>query len=102
MKRSILAASSALALVLAASGAWAAGQDDVPAAQPMLAEATPAALGASLTGELVDGDSRSDEDGLFDRYVLDLQAGQRVEIIMRSDAFDTYLIPAAKRHSRAV
>lgn len=92
MKRSILAASSALALVLAASGAWAAGQDDVPAAQPMLAEATPAALGVSLTGELVDGDSRSDEDGLFDRYVLDLQAGQRVEIIMRSDAFDTYLI----------
>lgn len=88
MTRSILAASSALALVFAASGTWAAGQD----AQEVLADAAPASLGTSLAGELVEGDSRSEENGLFDRYVLDLQAGTRVEIIMRSDAFDPYLI----------
>lgn len=92
MTRSLLAASSALAVVFAASGAWAAGQDAVPPGQEVMAEATPAGLGTSLAGELVEGDSRSDADGLFDRYLLDLQAGTRVEIIMRSDIFDTYLI----------
>lgn len=92
MKRSILIASSALALVFAASGAPVLAQDGAQSAAETLSEATPAALGTSLAGELVEGDSRSDADGLFDRYLLDLQAGQRVEIIMRSDAFDTYLI----------
>ena len=52
----------------------------------------PAAIGDTVSGELVEGDSRSDEDGLFDRYVLNLAAGTRVEAVMRSDAFDTYLI----------
>ena len=57
-----------------------------------LAPAMPAAIGDTVSGELVEGDSRSDEDGLFDRYVLNLAAGTRVEAVMRSDAFDTYLI----------
>lgn len=92
MTRSILAASSALAAVLAASGALAAGQDTVPAVPEVLADPTPASLGSSLAGELVAGDSQSEADGLFDRYLLDLAAGTRVEIIMRSDAFDPYLI----------
>ena len=53
MTRSILAASSALAVVFAASGAWAAGQDTVAAGQEVMAEATPASLGTSLAGDLV-------------------------------------------------
>lgn len=88
MTRSILAASSALAVVFAASGSLAAGQDR----PEVLADPAPAGLGTSLAGELVEGDSRNDEDGLFDRYLLDLQVGTRVEIIMRSDDFDPYLI----------
>ena len=88
MSRSILAASSALAVVFAASSAWAGGQDS----PGVLADPVPAALGQSVSGELAEGDSRSDEDGLFDRYLLDLEAGERVELVMRSDDFDTYLI----------
>ena len=92
MTRSILAASSALAIVFAASSAWASGQDTVSGGQEVMAEAMPASLGTSLAGELVEGDSRSEADGLFDRYLLDLQAGTLVEITMRSDDFDAYLI----------
>lgn len=92
MSRSFLAASSALAVVLSASAAWAGGQEANPPLDEQLSAAAPAALGDSVSGELAEGDSRSDEDGLFDRYELDLAEGARIEIVMRSDAFDTFLI----------
>lgn len=92
MSRIKLAASSALAVVLAASGAWASTQPAEQPADEVWVEPAYAALGDSVSGELVEGDSRTAADGLLDRYVLDLQAGTRVEIIMRSDVFDPYLI----------
>ena len=52
MTRSILAASSALAVVFAASGAWAAGQDAVPPGQEVMAEAAPASLTAGVLAYL--------------------------------------------------
>lgn len=90
--RSILGASTALALVLAASTAAASGQPGDGAQADILVEPAYASLGDSVSGELVQGDSRTQGDGLMDRYVLDLSAGTRVEIIMRSAVFDTYLI----------
>ncbi|WP_296819727.1 PPC domain-containing protein [Brevundimonas sp.] len=80
----------------AAAAAEAAGSAALAAAiqeeAPVLVAATPAALGDTITGELVEGDSRTPEDGLLDRYLLNLAAGTRVEAVMRSEAFDTYLI----------
>lgn len=92
MTRSILSTGTALALVLTATAALAGGQPSVGDDADVLIEPAYASLGDNVSGELTAGDSRTSSDGLMDRYLLDLQAGTRVEIIMRSEAFDTYLI----------
>lgn len=72
-----LAGASALAL-LAASGASA--QD-----------AGTLTLGQQVEGTLEDSDTQNDSGIPYDSYALTLLAGQRIEIEMRSDAFDAYL-----------
>lgn len=56
-------------------------------------ERPPQALpfGQVLEGEIGEGDSRDDEDRGFDGFVFSGQEGQRVQAIMRSGDFDTYL-----------
>ena len=92
MTRSILAASSALAIVLVATSAIAGGQPDDTDAPQSWIEPAYVSLGDTVTGALIEGDSRTVNDGLLDRFVLDLAAGTRVEVVMRSEAFDTFLI----------
>lgn len=98
MSRHLLLAGSSLALVLSGCASATAGNPTpisiaaIDVADEVLAPAQTVALGDSLSGELVEGDSRTEADGLLDRYLLNLAAGARVEVVMRSDAFDTYLI----------
>lgn len=89
MNRSILSVTTALAAVMTASTALAAGQPETDAVwiDPGYVQ-----LGETLTGTLAEGDSHTVEDGLMDRFVMDLTAGTRVEVVMRSSDFDTYLI----------
>jgi hypothetical protein len=51
----------------------------------------PLAFGASLQGEIDDGDSRDDQDRGFDAFRFSGLKGQRIQAIMRSGDFDTYL-----------
>jgi hypothetical protein len=51
----------------------------------------PLAFGASLEGEIGEGDSRDGEDRGFDAYSFSGREGQRIQAIMRSGDFDTYL-----------
>lgn len=104
MSRSVLQATSPLALALILGGCAASTPVSPPAIQVVAvdgsgsaqqtvsAQAAPVSIGDSLSGNLEEGDSRSPEDGLYDRYVFAAAAGTRVEIVMRSDAFDPYLI----------
>lgn len=82
MYRSLLAASiSALALV-AGTGAWAQ-------VAPI-----PLVVGGNVSGTLDDADptSGSDDDAYrYEDYELTASAGQRLEAVLRSDAFDAYL-----------
>ena len=49
-------------------------------------------IGASIDGRLESGDAAaSDDEYRFDSYRFQARAGQRLEAIMRSDAFDAYL-----------
>ena len=51
----------------------------------------PIAFGASLQGEIGEGDPRDGEDRGFDAFTFSGEEGQRVRAIMRSGDFDTYL-----------
>lgn len=51
----------------------------------------PLAFGATVQGEIADGDPRDDTDRGFDAYHITGAAGQRVQAIMRSGDFDTLL-----------
>lgn len=74
---SVLAAASVLALILAAG--------------PSLAQET-LRIGASVDGRLESGDAAApDDEYRYDDYRFQARAGQRLEAIMRSDAFDSYL-----------
>jgi len=74
----ILTAVSALALSIAA---------------PVLAQTpTPLAPGRTVDGQIADGDATGAEDAYrYDSYSIAARAGQRLEAVMRSAAFDTYL-----------
>lgn len=78
-RQTILAAASGLALVLAAG--------------PALAQsAEPLAVGATVEGAIEDGDLTQVEDSYrYDDYAVTARAGQRLEAVLRSGAFDTYL-----------
>ena len=68
-------------------GAYALGFEEAP---PLPA---PVALtfGATVQGEIVSEDPRDDENRGFDAYSFTGTAGNRVQLIMRSGDFDTYL-----------
>ncbi|MCS6625470.1 PPC domain-containing protein [Roseibacterium beibuensis] len=51
----------------------------------------PIAFGASLQGEIGEGDPRDDDDRGFDAFTFSGAEGQRIQAIMRSGDFDTYL-----------
>ncbi|KPF83305.1 peptidase [Brevundimonas sp. AAP58] len=83
MRRSIIIATvSAIALLASAGSALA--QDP-----------TPLRLDQDVSGALTDDDARIDDMDsgryVYDLYSIDAQAGQRLEITMRSDDFDSYL-----------
>ena len=79
-RHTILAAVSSLALVAAL-------------AEPAFAQdPTPLAPGDRVEGEITDTDlAGADDSYRYDAYVVSAQAGQRFEVIMRSEAFDAYL-----------
>ena len=72
----VLTAASAAALLLAAG--------------PALAQ-EPLRIGQSVDGAIADGDSQSGEDYRYDDYRVSARAGQRLEAVMRAEAFDAYL-----------
>lgn len=82
MRRSILIMTVSALALFAARGA---------AAQ----ELTPLRLGQPVNGQLSVGDRRidSEDEGefVYDTYALEARDGQRLEVVMRSDAFDAYL-----------
>ncbi len=49
------------------------------------------AFGAALEGEIGEGDPRDDDDRGFDAFTFAGREGQRIQAIMRSGDFDTYL-----------
>ncbi|MES2860760.1 MAG: PPC domain-containing protein [Pseudomonadota bacterium] len=49
------------------------------------------AYGATIQGEIVDGDPRDEENRGFDAYRFSGEQGNRVQVVMRSGDFDTYL-----------
>lgn len=51
----------------------------------------PIAFGASLQGEIGDGDPRDDDDRGYDAFTFSGVEGQRIQAIMRSGDFDTFL-----------
>ncbi|GLK49970.1 hypothetical protein GCM10017620_29440 [Brevundimonas intermedia] len=79
-RSSLVVAVSAIALVWAASPALA---QDVQALR----------VGASVNGALTDGDAATsgDEAYRYDDYRFEARAGQRLEAVLRAEAFDAYL-----------
>ncbi|GAA0625686.1 hypothetical protein GCM10009422_22920 [Brevundimonas kwangchunensis] len=80
MRQFVLAAASSLAIAIAFGGAAHAQ------------EARPLEIGASVEDSIGQGDA-TDDDGevRYDVWTVELAAGQRIEAIMRSDAFDSFL-----------
>lgn len=79
-RQTILAAVSSLALAAAVAG-------------PAFAqEVRPLAPGDKIEGEIAEGDAMGPDDAYrFDSYAVTALAGQRFEVVMRSDVFDTFL-----------
>ena len=78
-RQTILAAVSGLALVLAAGSALAQAVE-------------PLAPGATVEGAIAEGDLTAPEDAYrYDDYAVTARAGQRLEAVLRSGEFDTYL-----------
>lgn len=70
-----------------ATGAYSLSISEVEPERPPEA----LAFGATLQGEIGEGDPTDSEDRGFDAYAFRGMAGQRVQAIMRSGDFDTYL-----------
>jgi hypothetical protein len=51
-------------------------------------------------GDLESADSRRSDGEYFDRYVINVTAGQRITVDMRSDDFDTFLILVSPARDR--
>lgn len=54
-------------------------------------EPTPLPFGQSVQGEITDASAQGESGGRFDAYRFDGVEGQRVQVVMRSGDFDTYL-----------
>ena len=54
-------------------------------------EPTPLAYGSTIQGEISDADPRDDDNRAFDAFRISGREGNRIQVIMRSGDFDTYL-----------
>jgi hypothetical protein len=54
-------------------------------------EPTPLAYGRTIQGEINDGDPRDDDNRGFDAFRISGREGNRIQLIMRSGDFDTFL-----------
>ena len=58
-------------------------------------DAAPLRIGQSVSGALTEQDARVDNEEtgqfVYDTYALQTRAGQRLQVVMRSEAFDSYL-----------
>lgn len=67
----------------------------VSAGSALAQDPAPLSLDQDISGTLTDNDARVDDPDMgqyvYDLYSIDARAGQRLEITMRSDAFDSYL-----------
>jgi len=61
------------------------------AAAPTTAAARPIRVGQSVSGRLADTDAVLDDDSYYDTWTLTGTKGQRLQIEMRADSFDTFL-----------
>ncbi|MGV3579315.1 PPC domain-containing protein [Brevundimonas sp.] len=65
------------------------------AGSAMAQDATPLRIGQAVSGVLTAEDTKVDSEELgqfvYDTYSVQARAGQRIEVTMRSDAFDAYL-----------
>jgi hypothetical protein len=68
-------------------GAYTLKLDEAPPPLPT----TPIRLGETVGGELTKNDGVNDGGARADAYAFTATAGQRVEVTMKSDAFDAYL-----------
>ena len=48
-------------------------------------------LGQTIRGALAAGDAMAEDNTYYDDYLIQLRQGQRLEVRMRSDAFDTFV-----------
>jgi hypothetical protein len=79
-RQSVLAAVSSLAIAAALAGAAAAQ------------EAQPLAVGAEVQAQIADGDRTAPDNAYrYDVWTIEARAGQRLEAVMRSEAFDAFL-----------
>ncbi|HEX6587731.1 MAG TPA: PPC domain-containing protein [Longimicrobiales bacterium] len=72
-----------------AAGAYVIEVAETVPAGPLVV--TPVALGQTVNGTLSDGDQIAEDGSFFDAYSFTGSQGDRVEIVMRSDALDSYL-----------
>jgi hypothetical protein len=79
----LAAAASLLALSIAAP---AVAQSPTPPSSTALS------IGDSIEGEIAEGDAAAAEDAYrYDLYAINARSGQRLDVVMRSEAFDTML-----------
>jgi hypothetical protein len=74
-----------------ATGAYTLKVETRPAPPPPPAPRR-IALGETASGSLDDNDPVAEDESFYDAYVFRGRAGDRVSIIMRSEAFDTYVV----------
>jgi hypothetical protein len=70
-------------------GAYTLSLESAP--QPTTAAAQPIRLGQTVTGRLAETDALLEDDSYYDTWTLHATRGQRLQIEMRSDSFDTFL-----------
>lgn len=73
----------------ASSGAYTIQVAEAAPAGPLVV--TPLTLGRTVNGTLAESDQVADDGSYFDVYSFSGRQGQRVEIVMRSSAVDSYL-----------
>ena len=61
------------------------------AAQPTTAAPRPIRVGQSVSGRLADTDALLDDDSYYDTWTISATHGQRLQIEMQADSFDTFL-----------
>jgi hypothetical protein len=71
--------------------AEAGGAEAPPRAATPTPVPAPIAMGQTVNGTLSQSDARMDDDSYYDLYRFTARAGERVEVVLRSGAFDAYL-----------